>query len=103
VCILQAEKAVEACCLRVDKLVVTTFCRLVTQDSIDERVAELQRRRQHQKMRSSSGTNMSCSTGCQSASEQSFEFNEMLKGAVRAEVLRHCIVEGSAAVWNTDR
>lgn len=89
---LQAEKAVEACCLRVDKLAMTTFCRLVTADSIDESVAELQRRRQHQKMNSSStSSNMSSSCGSQCASGQSVEYSELLKGAVRAEVLRHCM------------
>lgn len=91
----------EACCLRVDKLSVTTFCRLVTQGSIDESVAELQRRRQHRKMHSTSASsNMSSNSGCHSASEQSVEYSELLKGAVRAEVLRHCTpgkdsIEGS--------
>lgn len=89
---VQAEKAVEACCLRVDKLLVTTICRLVTQDSIDESVAELQRRRQRQKTHSSSNSaSMFGCSACHSASQHSLEHSELLKGAVQAEVLRHCV------------
>ena len=93
----------EACCLRVDKLVVTTFCRLVTAGSIDESVAELQRRRQHHKMHSSStSSNVSSSSGSQCCSGQSVEYSELLKGAVRAEVLRHCM-PGKGANMVTSR
>ena len=42
---LQAEHAVEASCLSLGKGHTTTFCRLVTQCTIDERLAQLRRTR----------------------------------------------------------
>lgn len=86
VAIVQAEKAVEACCLKVGKATMTTFCRLVTQGSMDESVAELQQQRQS-KGSVLSGSSRASSCGGGDGSDASC--SDMLSAAVRAEVLRH--------------
>lgn len=82
---VQAERAVEACCLRVDKATMTTFCRLVTQGSMDESIAELLHWRQSKGSVPSSSSHASSGGGAGSDASCS----DMISAAVRAEVLRH--------------
>jgi hypothetical protein len=67
---------------------VTTICRLVTQDSIDESVAEMQRRKHHQRLHASTtSSNLSSPSG----SDCFVDHNELLSAAIRAEIRRHCL------------
>eukprot|EP00892_Ulva_mutabilis_P008731 jgi/Ulvmu1/622/UM001_0630.1 len=89
-----AERAVEACCLKMSKPAMTTFCRLVTQGSMDESVAELQRRRRSMDAAPCASSHASC---CGGGVGSDPSCADMLTAAVRAEVLRHCPIAAGAA------
>jgi hypothetical protein len=92
---LQAEQAVESCCLGVRKEGVTTFCRLITAKTIDERLLQLRRTCV---ARSSSAAVSGGADGAPADGPPQVPAAplDLLKQAVQAELQLHGCAEGAS-------